>query len=728
MMSRAGERPPSGGMTVRDRGVEVKAAGEFEFLTDRYVPDCLWAEYIRSPYPRAEVADFDAGALREEEGVVAVYTWADVPATRFNPALTPPDAVSGANRDKRMLTRAPRHVGDEVAVVVAGTRAQARAAARRAGLTWVPAEPVLTIDEALAAGRRVGSVQLGSERVGQLLDSADLTLRSRFEFAAAAHNCLETPACVAVPGRDGAAVEIWTNSQCPAEVRRQVAAILALDESAVRIRKVDEGGGFGSKQDLYAEPLAGWLAQALRRPVRFAHSRTEELTAGRVRAAGRIDLAMGFDSSGRLLATEMSAVLDCGAYVSHTPYVLSCLPGQLIAVYPRAPYRLHGELVATDTIPSGAYRGYGVAEANFAVEQVMDMAAARLSLRPDEIRLRNVVDGPGGSGLAACIRLLRDRMAPDELDEPAPDSTDLLRGRGLAVAAKHSVAGDSSDASTAEVALWPGPVLVLTTGTCDSGTGSSRALAQIVADELDVPLEDVLVCEGDTDRISDLGSTAQRSVFVGGESARRAALLARTEILRADGRADLTLRWPHLVDRDGVPVVDLADLAAHRPPGSVGARLTARAPGRGASYCALSVEVSVDPATGAIRVETADVVIDCGRVVDLAGARGQVAGGIVQGVGLACFEEWAPGPDGRGPGSMLDHGVPRATDTPVVSVVFNDPSGHRPPSGLGELPIIAVAAAVANAVAAATGVRCTRTPLRPAEVWRRIGDRPGRPW
>jgi CO/xanthine dehydrogenase Mo-binding subunit len=293
------------------------------------------------------------------------------------------------------------------------------------------------------------------------------------------------------------------------------------------------------------------------------------------------------------------------------------------------------------------------------------------------------------------------------------------------VAAKHSVAGDDSDTSVAAVTLMPGPTLLLTTGTCDSGTGSSRALARIVADEFGAPLESVLVSEGDTSQISDLGSTAQRSVFVGGASARRAARLARAEIVRAgeDGRTDLALRWPFLVDARGRAAVDLADLATARPPGTLGARATARPEGRGASYCALGVEVTVDVETGAVRVERADVVVDCGSVVDALGAHGQVVGGVVQGIGLACFDEWANGPDGCGPGSILDHGAARAADAPEISIEFLHAGNGSGPSGLGELPIVPVAAAVANAVAAATGARCTRTPLRAPQVWHRLRER-----
>jgi CO/xanthine dehydrogenase Mo-binding subunit len=713
--AKTGARAGSAGSPARD--IPSKAAGVTEYLTDRRVPGCLWAALVRSPYPRADVLAVDTAAMLATEGVVAAFTSDDVPATRYNPALTPADAIAAATRDKQMLTRHAHHVGDAVAVVVATSRAAAHAAARQAHVRWAPGDTVLDVAAALA-GRVKGRLAHGQEQAAARMATAAITVRDTFGFAAAQHVCLETSACIARPAGAGG-VEIWSNTQSPAEVRSRLAAILDLDETAVRVRKIDEGGGFGAKQELYDEPLAAWLALRLLRPIRFAHTRAEELAAGRVRAAGTIDLRLGFDRSGRMLAAETSAVLDSGAYASHTPYVLGCIPGHLAAVYPRTAHGFRGKVVVTDTIPAGAYRGYGVAESCFAVEQLMDVAAARLGLDPVAIRLHNLVTDRDGRGAAACLQTAAAAAAARPL--PA-DHGDLRWGRGYAVAAKHSVTGDESDRSTAEVTLEAGPTVVLTTGTCDSGTGSSGALARIVAEEIGCPVSRVTVREGDTDDISDLGSTAQRSVYVGGAAARQAARAAVAAIVRAgsDHRDDLRLQWPFLVETTGRPVVDLADLARSGPPGGIGARATARPDGRGASYCALAVEVSVDVGTGSVRVSRADAVIDCGGVVHGRGALGQVAGAIVQGIGLACIDEWTPGQHGRGPATIHDHGVPRAPDAPLVSATFLDRGTDRTPRGLGELPIVPVAAAIANAVAQATGVRCTRTPLRPPEVWRRL--------
>ena len=616
---------------------------------------------------------------------------------------------------RRLLTSVARYAGDGVAVVVAESLSAARDAARRMPVRWEVLPAILSIDEALARGGIAGKVSLGDERGTRLLDQCPVTVAQAFTFNAVQHVCLEPHACAAVPSAGG--VELWTNAQCPSEVRRLVAGILGLDRQTVRVRKNDEGGGFGAKQDLYEEALVAWLAMRLGRPVRLTYTRREEFTAGRVRSAGRISLRMGFDHAGRMVATDMDAVLNSGAYVSHTPYVLNCLAGHLIAVYPRAVHRFVGTAVRTNTVPSGAYRGYGVAEAAFAVEQLMDMAADRLGLSPLEIRKRNVQRHPRRPGLTGCL----EHLPPAPPLEPPRQEGHLAYGTGIAVAAKHSVTSD--DSSRALVLVEPGPRVTLLTGTCDSGTGSSTALRQIVASELGVDASEVLVAEGDTGAgVTDLGSTAQRSVFVGGQAAQAAAAAAARRLLLASARmtgrdvADLSLRWPLVVlTRSGQPVADVSSAARAADAG----RLTdVRAAGRGASYAAVQAAVTVDRETGEIRVRSVHAVVDCGTVVNPQGARGQVAGGLVQGMGLACMDQWRPGPAGHEPPDILTHAVPTAADAPDIGVQFLPPGQDAPWGGLGELPVVPIGPAIANAVSNATGIRCRHTPMRPAETWR----------
>ncbi|HEY3483061.1 MAG TPA: molybdopterin cofactor-binding domain-containing protein, partial [Streptomyces sp.] len=493
--------------------------------------------------------------------------------------------------------------------------------------------------------------------------------------------------------------------------QRLVCEILGIPTGRLRVRKVDEGGGFGGKQELYEEALVCWLSLRLSRTVRLTYTRREELGVARIRGEGRVRAKLGFTEDGILVASHTSAVLNSGAYASHTPHVLSGVGGHLPAVYPRAHHYYEGMAVTTNTVPAGAYRGYGVAEANHAIEQLMDQAAEKLGLDPVELRRRNVAPP-----MAACL----DAVAATPAHHAGPSGGELV-GTGWSVAVKHSVTSlDPPDRSRCTLESGSDGRLTLTTGTCDSGTGSSHALAVLAGAEIGADPEDIHVVAGDTDRGADIGSTAQRSVFVGGRAARDAAAafagraLAGAAALLALPVESLRLNWPDVLDTaSGKALLTVPEVF----PGGLSATAAADAPDPGHAYAALRVVVGVDPDSGRVAVRDAVMAVDCGQVVDIRGARGQVTGGIAQGIGLACVDRWTPGPDGQGPAGLLQHGVPRAADVPAVRVVFQE-SARTAPSGIGELPIIPVTAAVANAVRQAVGVRGVVIPLRPENVWR----------
>ncbi|MEO3801295.1 molybdopterin cofactor-binding domain-containing protein [Nonomuraea sp. B1E8] len=707
-----------GGSLPRLDGWE-KATGRFKYLTDMTIPDALWASVIRSPHPRADVLSIDAA------GAAAVFRAADVPRAPFNPAAAPPSDQLDLARDKYLLTDAARHVGDGVAVVVAGTRYEAQEAARAARVRWLPKEAVLDIDSALERGRVLGTLSAGDSTTAAFAAS-DLVVSERFWNPAAQHICLEPHACAAVPEDGG--ITLWSNTQSPAQIRRLCAEILGLPQERIRLRKVAEGGGFGGRQELYEEALICWLALHLGRPVRLTYSRDEELTAGRGRHGARLDVRIGLSDSGRLLASEIDVVLDSGAYASHAPYVLGAMATAVPALYPYATHRFIGTAVQTNTLPGGAYRGYGGAQVNFGFEQVMDIAGRRLGLTPVAIRRINV-HRPGHDGAPAAAGG-RSRTVLDHgerfMSAATAGSDGRLRGNGVAIATKSSVTSPEEDTSEARV-RWNGDGSVtLYTGTCDSGTGSSTVLAQIVAEEIGLPFAWVQVVEGDTAAgPTDVGSTAQRSVFVGGEAARLAAAAARRGLLQhLLGRLDVESAELDLVAgrimcaRTGEEIpVDRADLANV----ALADGIAVHAPNSGTpSFAACFVRVAVDQNTGVVEVEDCLAVVDCGQPINPQGAAGQVHGGTVQGLGLARMDAWQPGEDGRGPGTIQAHGVPGALDVPLVKVVFSVVPVDGGPfggNGVGEVPITPVAAAVANALADATGERFTRLPLRPQEVW-----------
>jgi xanthine dehydrogenase molybdenum-binding subunit len=717
------------GRPVPDPTHAPKATGTFPFLGEVELSGALHAAVIRSSLPRAAVVAIDRGELLRRPGVVAVFAASDVPRRLFNPATLPPSGEMRSSADKALLTDRPRHVGDGIAVVVATTRAAAMRAARTPCAQLRPLPPVLSLEDASRQDKVLCRIRIGVPAAERLLALSDLVLERSMRLSAAQHLCLETHACAAEPGTGPGEVRVWSNTQSPHDIHRLICDVLELEPDRVRVTKMSEGGGFGAKQEMYEEALAAWLALRLGRPVRFAYTREEEFTAGRVRQETELTLRAGFDRTGRLVATSLAAVVDAGAYASHTPYVLSCIAGHLPSMYPGGAHDFTGVAYYTNRTPSGAYRGYGVTEAASIVESVMDEAAATLDIDPLQLRAANVGAGGAGDKARGVLKYLgtQCRAASAPLSRSAPPSRDGRPGPGVghAVAVKSSVADPRLDKASAAIRVTADGRVVVATGTCDSGTGSSTGLMQIAAAELGIDdLSLLSIAEGQSDLVSaDLGSTAQRSIFVGGQAVARAARSARRLLFDLAAAAhgappgELELRWPRIGMR-GTPgsLVHLSELIRELPGAELVARAATSPAGPGISAVAVRLELALDRQSRRLAVPACQVVVDCGTVVNPRAARGQVTGAVVQGLGLALTDQAEPGTR-----SILQHGAPRSVDVPALKISFADGAG-RAPTGVGELVIAAVPAAVASAFRAATGVVPDRLPLRPAVVERLLDD------
>lgn len=729
----------------------AKVTGCQPYLSDAVIPGALWAELVRSPHPHALVRSALLDDALRSSGVVAAFTADDMPMSRFNTAAAPPAVELTKFADRSLLTKEALFVGDGVAVVVAETRAQARRAAQLVNVTWEPLEPVFDPEESFRRGHVICRISRNDVSTAVALERSDIIVPLRCQTPAVQHVCLETHTCAALPTPMVRGVTVLSNTQAPSDVRRLCSDILGLPTNRIRVRKFPEGGGFGCKQEMYGEALASWLALRLKRPVRFQHSRRDEFRAATTRHAAIVDVRLGFRRDGTLLACDVAALLDAGAYASHSPYVIGDLCGEAPYTYPGASHTFHAAAVRTNKVPAGAYRGYGAPQANFAVEQAMDLAAQRLGIDAVELRLLNgaspeIRDPLFGEAatdrLRHCLEAGTNAFAwePAEARSESSDfrrvdtAENLRRGSGVAVATMISATQKGPfDRTAATVRLDEDGTATLITATCDGGTGSSTVLAQVVAEELALRLEDVVVVEGDTALgLPGLGSFSQRSVFVGAGAARRAAAKARKQLLAAvsefSNRSVGDLEISDGVIRDaGDSTFQLSVHDVCRKLSVAERQIVAMASyepkSAGPTYAACFVDVVVDRSTGRVGVDRCLVAIDCGRVLNPLGATGQVQGGAVQGLGNALYEEYTLGPDGSGPASVLDHGVPGICDVPAIEAIFVDRSNTFGPygsSGLGEIPIVPVAAAVANAVADATGVRITELPMRPDRIWRAL--------
>jgi CO/xanthine dehydrogenase Mo-binding subunit len=537
---------------------------------------------------------------------------------------------------------------------------------------------------------------------------------------------------------------IWTATQALFFTRSEVCEALGLPEHQVRIVATPLGGGFGAKFVLL-EPLAGALALRLRRPVSVVMTRTEEFLSTTPAPPAVIELKVGARRDGTLTALEGRAVFDAGAYAG-APLGIALL---LMGSYYQVPnIELRGYEVLTHKPGNGAYRAPGAVQGTFAIESVMDELARLTGVDPIDLRLRNA-SRPGDPmvtgqpwpkmGLVECLERLRvergRRVAP-----PAGATNGRYR-RGTAVAIGGWMGG--IEPANAACRLDRDGTLSILVGTVDM-SGTNTALAQIAAEAFGLPVEDIRVVNGDSDSAPYAGASGGSKItYTVGVAVERAARDARRQLLAiAADRLEAAVEDLEIVDRAvrvrGVPgrSVSLGELAkasmqfgAKYEPvfGRGGSATVVRSP----AFAAHLSEVLVDTETGAVRVLRHLTVQDVGRAINPAAVEGQIQGGVVQGIGWALLERMPYDPAGQLlAATLMDYALPQSDQAPAVeSVLLEVPSEHGPfgAKGVGEPPVVGVPAAVANAVADATGRRFTSLPITAEGVVEALDGRSGRP-
>jgi carbon-monoxide dehydrogenase large subunit len=746
----------------------------------RYVGDIepagtLHVAILRSPHAHARIRGVDASAARALPGVAAVVTAADLgtfnrpipnrfphPALRYYPQYP-------LARDK------VHYVGEPVAAVVADDRYLAEDALEQIAVDYEPLPALVDPAAALAAAPPGGAASTilhddqGAPdnlagRFGQqygdveaAFAQAAAVVRGRFVVGKCAGIPMECRGLVAAVGDTGQLV-VWNATQTPHMIRDILAGLLDLPQQQVRVITPDVGGAFGVKEPFYPEDfLVPYLALRLRRPVKWLEDRRENLLAS-IQERGQVheaELAVAAD--GRILGLRDRFVADTGAFCPWgivVPLITSTvLPGP----YKVPAFRCDVEVAYTSTCPLAPYRGAGRPPAVFVVERLLDEAARALGLDRADIRRRNFVppdefpyavglQARDGSALVydsgnypACL----DRVL-ELIDYPrfaaeraAARAAGRFLGLGLGFAVENNGLGPHEGA---RVRVDPGGRVLIATGACSQGQGHLTTLAQVAADVLGVDPAAVSVIGGDTEGIPyGTGTFASRTAVAAGNAVllatrrvRELALQVAAHMLEANVAdvelADGAARVRGAPDRQ-VALGALAEFAGAPYPGRsqpaglpVGLEATEYFVPTSATYSngAHAAVVEVDPATGAVAVLRYAIVHDCGNVINPLVMEGQILGGLVAGLGNALLEEVVY--DGSGQllsGSFLDYLIPTAPDTPALRLAHVcTPSPLNPlgVKGVGESAIIAVPAAVNNAVADALGVRADETPLSPAKV------------
>ena len=728
-----------------------KVTGRTRFAPDLSVPGMLHARFVLSPHAHAKIENIDVSAALEIAGVTAVLTAADlpdIPPTARNRLLLARDEVIFAGQPVALVLAedlgaaqdAVEQVWVEYEMLPAAVTV-AEALAENAPLVWPSGAPGET-GEAAVHGADVGSDKKASKpsniasetkfERGNLAEgfaAADVVVERPFTTAMVHQSYLETHAMLIQPDPMGDGATVWTSTQAPFYTREEIAEVLGVEETAVRVIPTPVGGAFGAKFVLY-ELLVALAAKAINRPVKLALTRSEDMLAANPAPAAEFYIKLGMKQDGTITALEADVQFDAGCYPS--PHGMAAfLMGSLYQI-PHMQIRYRE--VLTHKLSTDAYRAPGAPQAAFALESAIDEAARQLNLDPLTVRLQNA--SKPGDPMAhgkpwptmGMMEVLQKLQA-----HPAWQNRDAARanGRGVGIAVGGWPGGIEPTAASCQ--LHRDGTLHVHVGSVDL-TGTATGFSLIAAEAFGTTPDKVRVISGDTSTAPFSGSTGGSKItYMVGPSVIKAAQDARQQVMEiAADELEADVADMEVVDGrvqvKGVPdkAIELADIAKktmrfggkYAPVVGNGRQAnTTASPG----FAAQLAEVSVDAQTGAVTVHKLIVVQDVGRVINPLTLEGQVMGGAMQGLGWALYEQMAH--DGYGTpltGSWMDCNVPHFNHavSEFEAVFVEVPTEHGPfgARGAGEPPIIATAAAVGNAIADATQARLTDLPMTAPRV------------
>ncbi len=728
-----------------------KVTGAARFTTDEVVPGMAHAALVRSTVAHGTLRGVDTSAALAAPGVICVVTMADFPDV---------DPFYGEwVRDQPFLARdRVRYIGEPIAGVVAETEEQAHAAA---ALVVPDIEP-LTVMGTAAEAMDAAAIAIHPDRPSEDPDLPNVCYRSQFEygdvdtalaeaafvheatytFPAAYHYAMEPHACLANWGPDG--LDMLSGTQQPFKVRGDLSRIFGVPMGRIRVRAPYVGGGYGSKGQSKYEPVTAALALVAKRPVRLVNSIAESFhTVSRHHAV--IHMRTGVDKDGNLIARDTRIIYDTGGYADKGPRVSRKGAYRAAGPYRIANIRSVGISVYSNRVPAGAFRGFSTPQVVWAGESAIDEIAHHLGVDPLEYRRKHLKrrgepflgdDAPLDADLAEGVTLAASTLG---WNEPAPAG----RGRGVACGVKDG--GGGAARSEAEVRLHPDGSVEVLAATSELGQGAQTVMGQIASEVLGCQMADVQVRLSDTAVTPfDRGTNASRSTIGVGAAVERAAAAVRQQLCDAAEEVLGTSEGLMLDGRDVVvgehrqPLIELVGASRKLPPEELGAYSAVGVSGNpsgsgplGAAAAFYEVghsaaEVEVDPDTGRVHITRFVSAADVGFAINPSTCEGQDEGATVMGLGHTMMEELDFVDGELMNASLVDYRVPRVEDLPdeFHSILIENRDGPGPfgSKGAGEGGLLAVAPAVANAVADATGVRIRDLPLTPERVWRALRD------
>ena len=759
------------GKRVRRQEDPRLITGTATYVDDLKMPGMHHACIVRSPHGAAKIRSISTSAAAAMPGVAAIFTGADIKDLGAVPCGA---SLPGLRVPHHHLLAQDRvyFVGHPVAVVVATDRYLARDAADAVEVDYEPLPAVTDPEKAMAAGAPAvhpewpDNIAFTYHQDGgdtaQAFRDADVVVRQRIVSQRLIPSAMEARAVLADWRSGERSLTLYSSTQIPHLLRSLVAGILGMPEHHLRVIAPEVGGGFGSKLQVYAEEaLMGFVAMRIGKPVKWIESRRENFTTT-IHGRGHVDyFELAAKRDGTMLGLKLKLIQDIGAYHQLlTPAIPTLSVLMMPGLYSFKNITADVVGVFTNCVPTDAYRGAGRPEATHGIERMVDILAAELKMDPVEIRIRNFVR-PGDFPYQTATGLTYDsgdyteplRRALDEVDyaglrqeQAQARAAGKYMGIGISTYGELCGAGPSAALpvggwEAATVRIEPSGTVTVLTGASPHGQGEETTFAQIVADELGVDMNDVLVIHGDTSVVQyGIGTFGSRGTAVGG-----AALYYALQELKAKVKKfgatmlksqNVTLAWGVCTDDASGKSVTFAEIAAaayrginlppNTQPGLV-ATYFWEPPNFTFPYGAHIVVTDVDPETGEIKIRRYVAVDDCGKIVNPLLVDGQIHGGVAQGLGQALYEEAVYDDDGQlMTGEFTDYALPKAHQMPWIESSHTEtPSPVNPlgVKGVGEAGTIGCSPAVVNSVVdalAPLGVKHIDMPLTPEKIWKLI--------
>lgn len=745
---------------VRKKDSMQLLLGKPVYVEDIAPKDALALKLLRSPHANAIVEEINVSVAKKVPGVVDIYTWEDVPKQRF--AIAGQTYPEPSPYDRLILDRHVRFAGDVVAIIAAENEKAALKAMKLIKVNYKILEPVLDFHQAKdneilvhpeedwlaqvpvggdARRNLVASEISGDGDVDAVLADCDDVLEHAYHMRSFNQAMMETFRTYTELDRYGR-LHVISSTQIVFHVRRILSRALGIPKSKIRVEKPRIGGGFGAKQTAVSEVYPAFVTLKTGRPAQLIFTREESQIAGSPRHEMEVRVRLGADKDGHIRGLDLYTLSNSGAYGEHGPTTVGLSGHKSIPLYTGGleAFRFGYDVVYTNTMAAGAYRGYGATQGIFALETSVNELAEKLGIDPTIIREKNMLregmkmpayygETANACALDKCMARCKELFHWDEKYPVRDMGNGKVRAAGVAMAMQGSCISNV-DVGSATVKLADDGSFNLIIGAADMGTGCDTILAQMVAECMDCSVDDVAVFGADTDASPyDSGSYASSTTYITGKAVEMACAKLKTQLcgiaagMLGCSTEEVVFENGRVKQINTEKSVSLAEISVKdQVNNDIAAVATAShsSPVSPPPYMVGMVEIELDKDTGEVKILDYVAVVDCGITINPALARIQTEGGIVQGIGHTLFENITYDRNGRPiESSFLQYKVPTRLDMGHLRVEFEnsyEPTGPFGAKSIGEIVINTPAPAIAHAIYRATGVWHRELPITPEKI------------